>query len=52
MEPRKEESKKSSERRKEARKGRFQIVKLEERIAPNHVFRGAGHGRNSCGHAC
>ena len=33
MEPRKEESRKVSEPRKEDKK-RFQIVKLEERIAP------------------
>ena len=34
MEPRKDESKKSPEPRKAERKRRFQIVKLEERIAP------------------
>ncbi len=35
MEPRKEQSKKSPEPRKEERKSRFQIVKLEERVAPS-----------------
>jgi hypothetical protein len=34
MEPRKEEPKETPEHRKEERKSRFQIVKLEERIAP------------------
>ena len=34
MEPRKEVLKKTPEQRKEERKSRFQIVKLEERIAP------------------
>ena len=34
MEPRVEESKKPPEARKEEKKRRFQIVKLEERIAP------------------
>ena len=38
MEPRNEESKKSPEVRKEAKKSRFQIVKLEERIAPGCKF--------------
>ena len=36
MEPRKAELKKTPEQRKDARKSRFQIVKLEERIAPCH----------------
>ena len=40
MEPRKEVLKKTSEQRKEARKSRFRIVKLEERIAPC-----LGHGQ-------
>jgi len=35
MEPRKAELHKDSEQRQEARQSRFQIVKLEERIAPN-----------------
>lgn len=34
MEPRNEQPKKDTEPRKEARKIRFRIVKLEERIAP------------------
>ena len=38
MEPRKEVLKKIPEDRKDARKGRFQIVKLEERIAPGCHF--------------
>ena len=38
MEPRKTELKKSSEQRKAERKSRFQIVKLEERIAPGCKF--------------
>lgn len=37
MKPRKEESKKDAQARKEAKKPRFQIVKLEERIAPCHL---------------
>jgi len=43
MEPRQEELKKEPEPRKEERKRRFQIVKLEERIAPG----GGGHGKGS-----
>ena len=35
MEPRKEVLKKTPEQRQEERKSRFQIVKLEERIAPH-----------------
>jgi len=35
MEPRKEVLKKTQEQGKEATKRRFQIVKLEERIAPS-----------------
>jgi hypothetical protein len=34
MEPRKTEPKKTPEQRKDERKSRFQIVKLEARIAP------------------
>lgn len=34
MEPRKQVLEKSTEQRKEATKSRFQILKLEERIAP------------------
>jgi hypothetical protein len=35
MEPRNEVLRKTPEHRREGRKRRFQIVKLEERIAPN-----------------
>ena len=48
MEPRKEVLKKTPEQSKEEQKSRFQIVKLEERITPNHVFRGHCHGHNIC----
>jgi hypothetical protein len=41
MEPRKDRSKKIVEAGKERKKGRFQIIRLEERIAPSHI----GHGR-------
>jgi len=41
MEPRKDESRKEPEPRKEGQKRRFQIVKLEERIAPcSYPYRG------------
>ena len=40
MEPRKEVLKKERERRKEERKSRFQIVKLEERVAPRCHYSG------------
>jgi hypothetical protein len=45
MEPRKDESQKTPEPRKEEqeRKRRFQIVKLEERIAPS---KGGNHTNN------
>lgn len=46
MEPREAELKKSPEQRKDARKRRFQIVKLEERIAPGCSF----HHRRYVGH--
>jgi hypothetical protein len=46
MEPRKDEPQKVPEPRKEERKRRFQIVKLEERIAP---ARGGNGTNNSCG---
>jgi hypothetical protein len=42
MEPRNDESRKAPEPRKEEKKRRFQIVKLEERIAP-----GGGKGKGS-----
>ena len=51
MEPRKEQSKKSPEH-KEERKSRFQIVKLEERIAPGTgpgTINGRGCGGGICG---
>jgi len=44
MEPRKEVLKKTPEQRKEARKSRFQIVKLEERIAPSPCRNPGCHG--------
>ena len=40
MEPRKEVLKKTPEDRKDEKKGRFQIVKLEERIAPSKGHHG------------
>jgi hypothetical protein len=46
MEPRQDESQKEPEPRQDARKRRFQIVKLEERIAP---ARGGKGTNNSCG---
>ena len=49
MEPRKAELKKTPEQRKEERKSRFQIVKLEERIAPCHK---GGYGRFQHGNHC
>ena len=45
MEPRKEVLKKTPEQRKEERKSRFQIVKLEERIAPCNFHGRCGHDR-------
>jgi hypothetical protein len=55
MEPRKDELKRAPESRKEERKRRFQIVKLEERIAPSHKCRykptpGARPGYRYVGH--
>ena len=45
MEPRKEVLKKTPEQRKGGRKSRFQIVKLEERIAPcSYHYRGRSYG--------
>ena len=44
MEPRKEVLKKTPEHRKDERKSRFQIMKLEERIAPCHKERGPDRG--------
>jgi hypothetical protein len=56
MEPRKEVLKKKvSQDRKNERKNRFQIVKLEERIAPNCSYhtnpqgKGVGHYTRGCG---
>jgi len=53
MEPRKAELKKTPEQRKEERKSRFQIMMLEERIAPCKAgVPGScschGNGRNQC----
>jgi hypothetical protein len=55
MEPRQEELKKEPEPRKEERKRRFQIVKLEERLAPRNRLNGNGSdfctgNRNCYGH--
>ncbi len=46
MEPRNDQSQKAAEPRKEERQRRFQIVKLEERIAP----RIGGYRYNSGNH--
>ena len=48
MEPRKEESRKDAQPRKEAKdkKRRFQIVKLEERIAPRYCYTCPAHGHH------
>jgi hypothetical protein len=43
MEPRQDESKKAPGPHTEQRKGRFQIVKLEERIAPCRTGWGGRH---------
>jgi len=45
MEPRKTVLKKSSEQRKAESKSRFQIVKLEERIAPKCTAHTNPHGK-------
>ena len=47
MEPPKEVLKKTPEQRKEERKRRFQILRLEERIAPR-TCGGDGHGNHRC----
>src|SRR5262249_33854614 len=47
MEPRKEVLKKETEDRKDRKKNRFQIVKLEERIAPHCYYY---YHRRHCGH--
>ncbi len=56
MEPRKAELTKTPQHRKEERKSRFQIVKLEERIAPkctsahlNPRGKWVGFGDPNCG---
>jgi len=55
MKPRKEVLKRTPDQRKDARKSRFQIVKLEERIAPNCSYhtnpqgKGVGHYTRGCG---
>jgi len=52
MEPRKAELKKSAARPKEEKKSRFQIVQLEERIAPDKGgVPGDGNG-HVCHHRC
>ncbi len=50
MEPRKAALKKTPEQRKEDRKSRFQIAKLEQRIAPHCHFN--PHGNDVGGHNC
>jgi len=50
MEPRNDESKKAPKPHKEVRKRRFQIVKLEERIAPR--CHDNPHGKQVSGHSC
>ena len=49
MEPRQDESQKAPQPRQEERKRRFQIVKLEERIAPAKGGKGTN---NSCFLGC
>jgi hypothetical protein len=46
MEPRKEQPKKIAERGKEDKKKRFQLIKLEERIAPDKG--GTTNGPHGC----
>ena len=48
MEPRDDEPRKAPEPRKEEKKPRFQIIKLEERIAPGALGRGHGPGHGRC----
>jgi hypothetical protein len=45
MEPRNDNSNQPTEARQLAKKPRFQIIKLEERIAPGR----GGNGTNNCG---
>jgi hypothetical protein len=47
MEPRQDEPKRAPEHRKDEKKGRFQITKLEERITPHRVCY-TYHGRTYC----
>jgi hypothetical protein len=47
MEPRKEEQQKTTEPREEAKKSRFRIEKLEERIAPGKAFGPGGSDGNN-----
>jgi hypothetical protein len=55
MEPRNDEPRKAPEPRKEENKHRFQIIKLEERIAPGAMWgcreksHGNPGGHNGCG---
>jgi hypothetical protein len=48
MEPRKDKPQKVNEPRKEERKSRFQIVKLEERIAPGGSHHGKSQNHSNC----
>jgi hypothetical protein len=50
MEPRKEQLKKTQEQHKQERKRCFQIVKLEERIAPRQCSRYNPKGKCIGGH--
>src|SRR5262249_13096651 len=48
MEPRDDEPREAPEPRKEEKKPRFQIIKLEERIAPGALGCGHGPGHGRC----
>ena len=51
MEPRNDDAKKAPEPRQPERKRRFQIIKLEERIAPSKSgIGGPSRGRHGCSH--
>jgi hypothetical protein len=50
MEPRKAELKKTQQQRPDEQKRRFQIVKLEDRIAPHCHFN--PHGKDVGGYNC
>ena len=50
MGPRNDDAKKAPEPRQPERKRRFQIVKLEERIAPSKGGNGGQSNGNGCNH--